>query len=119
MEMKLVVDGAIAPASDLMLLRLIGKAQRQGDRLLRGSRQTISTLAQRKELAGSCVTRLPRLTFLAPSIVAAIMEGRQPIGLSAAEMMQLRTLQLEWHARTAPGAGHSPECTHPGYPAGS
>ena len=78
-----------------MLLRLIGKAQRQGDRLLRGGRQTISTLAQRKEPAGSCVTRLPRLAFLAPSIVAAIVEGRQPIGLSAAEMMQAGALPLD------------------------
>ena len=97
MEMKLVIDGVTAPAVDLMLLRLIGKAQRLRNQLLGGNGQTISNLAKAKGVSGSYLSRVFRLAFLSPSIVTAIMEGRQPIGLSATKLMQLRTLPLDWH----------------------
>ncbi len=39
--------------------------------------------------------RLP-LAFLAPDIVEAILEGHQPIELTAAQMMRIRDLPLSW-----------------------
>jgi hypothetical protein len=36
------------------------------------------------------------LAFLAPDIVEAILEGRQPIELTAARMMRIRDLPLSW-----------------------
>ena len=44
----------------------------------------------------SYVTRLLRLTYLAPDIVAAIVDGRQPIGLTANRLMANTRLPLEW-----------------------
>ena len=47
----------------------------------------------------SYVTRLLRLTWLAPDIVAAIVDGRQPIGLTANRLMGDTRLPLEWQAQ--------------------
>ena len=44
---------------------------------------------------GDVSRRLP-LAFLAPDIVTAILEGRQPIELTAARMIRIRDLPLSW-----------------------
>ena len=40
--------------------------------------------------------RLMRLNFLAPDIVIAILNGRQPVGLTARKLMADTRLPLEW-----------------------
>ena len=47
-------------------------------------------------MAPSCATRLLRLTWLARDIVTAIVDGRQPIGLTANRLMANTRLPLEW-----------------------
>ena len=47
----------------------------------------------------SYVTRLLRLTYLAPDIVTALVEGRQPIELTAKRLMDDTRLPLEWQAQ--------------------
>jgi hypothetical protein len=45
-----------------------------------------------------------RLTFLAPDIVAAILAGKQPAGLTANKLMADTRLPLDWRdQRTALG----------------
>ena len=44
---------------------------------------------------GNVSRRLP-LAFLAPDIVEAILQGRQPIELTAARMLRIRDLPLSW-----------------------
>jgi hypothetical protein len=45
---------------------------------------------------GSYVTRLLRLSFLAPDIVAAILKGEQPAELTASRLAQWKNLPLDW-----------------------
>ncbi len=42
---------------------------------------------------------LIRLAFLSPEITEAILDGRQPLGLTAAKLMQVSRLPLEWRAQ--------------------
>jgi hypothetical protein len=52
----------------------------------------------------SAVTRIVRLTFLAPDIVAAILAGKQPPELTANKLMADKRLPLDWREqRTALG----------------
>ncbi len=44
-------------------------------------------------------SRLIRLAFLSPEITEAILDGRQPLGLTAAKLMQVSRLPLEWRAQ--------------------
>ena len=42
------------------------------------------------------IHRQPRLTFLAPDIVASILAGKQPAGLNANKLMADTRLPLDW-----------------------
>jgi hypothetical protein len=57
-------------------------------------------------ISRSYLTRLARLAFLAPDIVCAILEGRQPAQLTAARMIRITQLPLDWsEQRKALGFG--------------
>ena len=43
--------------------------------------------------------RLMRLNYLAPDIVVAILNGRQPAGLTARRLMADTRIPLEWTAQ--------------------
>ena len=67
-----------APNFDLPLIKTIGKAfywQRQIDE---GVYEHATDLARRLKLEPGWVAEVLRLTLLAPSLVQAILEGRQP-----------------------------------------
>jgi site-specific DNA recombinase len=59
------------------------------------SLQFVSDERCRREI-GSYATRLLRLKFLAPDIVAAIAAGRQPPALTANKLMADTRLPLDW-----------------------
>ncbi len=42
------------------------------------------------------MTRLLRLSYLAPDIIAAILKGSQPAELTASRLAQLKNLPLDW-----------------------
>ena len=66
------------------------------DRLFRDGNLTIEEVAREEELVPSYVTRLLRLTFLAPDIVSSIVAGRQPPELTANKLMADTRLPLAW-----------------------
>ena len=99
MEMKLLIQGASNPAhrqADRSLLRLIGQARRLSDLVMTGSGKTISELAAEVGLSRSYFTRVFRLSFLAPEITKAILQGRQPTKLSAINLMRAGQFALRW-----------------------
>jgi len=53
-------------------------------------------IAAREGLAARYVGRLIRLAFLAPEIVESIVEGRQPITLTAEALTRRIELPLSW-----------------------
>ena len=52
--------------------------------------------ARREKLNRSYYSRVVRLTYLAPDITRAILEGRQPPGLTAAVLLEHSGLPLAW-----------------------
>ena len=83
-EMRFIVDGVANSASaDMTLIRLLIRARKIGRRLIETGGATLEEIAQQERVTTSYVTRLLRLTFLAPDIVAAILAGSQPPELTA------------------------------------
>jgi len=56
-----------------------------------------AALAQREGVSRSYFTRLVRLSYLAPDITEAILDGRQPRDLTAAKLLEHSRLPLAWH----------------------
>ena len=82
--MKLVVPGARNDAKPApSLIRLLLRAFAIQDRLEQNPDLTLQQIAEAEGVSPSYVTRLLRLAYLAPDIVTAIIDGRQPPGLTA------------------------------------
>lgn len=53
-----------------------------------GKVSTMKELAEQEKLNDSYISRILRLTLLAPDIVDAILDGRQPATLTLADLME-------------------------------
>ena len=98
---KLVItpDGvAAAPAPrarvDSALLKALARGFRWRKLLETGDFSTIQEIADAENINPSYVSRVLRMTLLAPEIVEAILAGRQPEGLTMARAM--KPLPTSW-----------------------
>lgn len=94
-ELKLVFSGrdSEAPAQvDQNLIELVVKAHQARERLFSEGREIAK--AERPHL-----TRLARISYLAPDIQTAIMEGRQPANLSARQLLRTADMPVCWKAQ--------------------
>ena len=99
-EMRLVVDDGSEPANiDPGLVRLLIQAHVIRARLLEEPSLPLKEIAAEQGISSSYVTRLLRLAFLAPDIVTAILNGRQPPQLTANRLMDDTRLPLDWTAQ--------------------
>jgi DNA invertase Pin-like site-specific DNA recombinase len=107
LEMRFVVEGAADESrADASLMRIMVRAHTIRSRLLRDSSLSIDEIARQEDLGPSYVTRLLRLTFLAPDIVTRILSGRHPPELTARKLMADTRLPLDWNEqRTLLGFG--------------
>jgi site-specific DNA recombinase len=76
------------------LVRSIVRAQAWVQSLEAGTFESIEALAQANRLHPKVVRQALRLAFLSPDLASAILEGRQPVGLSLARIPKL--LPLAW-----------------------
>ena len=82
-------EAVATPANiDDTLVRTLVKAHRWRRRLETGKAKSITDLAEQEKMTIAYVAKLWPLTCLAPDIVAAILDGRQPRGLSVNRMLQ-------------------------------
>jgi len=102
---KLVItpDGmAAAPTPrsrvDSALLKALARGFRWQKMLREGDYQTLEEIADAEKINPSYVSRLLRMTLLAPEIVEAILAGRQPEGLTMSRA--IRPFALEWQRQT-------------------
>ena len=96
----MVVQGAAQAANtDHSLIRLLIRAFAIREKLDMNPNLTMQQVADSEDIVPSYVTRLLRLTFLAPDIITAIVKGRQPIELTASRLMGDTRLPLEWQAQ--------------------
>ena len=97
---RLVVQGTRNDASpDHSLIRLLIRAFAVREKLDHNPNLSMHQIADTEDVVPSYVTRLLRLAFLAPDIVTALVEGRQPIELTAKRLMDDTRLPLEWQAQ--------------------
>ena len=76
------------PRPDEALIRAIVRAHRWKRMLEHGKYRSAAELADVEGITRSFVTRLLRLTLLAPDIVEGILDGRQPKALQLGDLTQ-------------------------------
>ena len=79
---------------DSAMVKALARAFRWRRMLDTGLHATLEDLARAKGVAPSYVSRVLRLTLLAPEIVEAILDGRQPAELQLADLLE--GFPLEW-----------------------
>ncbi|MEC9344658.1 MAG: recombinase family protein [Pseudomonadota bacterium] len=105
-EARLVLQSARpAPeARDPALVGLIGLAWRWQRILGTGEVTTLAELAAREGIDRSEIGRVLHLANLAPDIIEAILDGRQPPDLTASRLKRMADLPPDWSAqRKMPG----------------
>ena len=85
---------------DSALLKALARGFRWRRLLETGDFATIEEIAGAENINPSYVSRVLRMTLLAPEIVEAILSGRQPEGLTVARAMQ--PFPLEWQRQVFP-----------------
>jgi hypothetical protein len=102
---KLVVspDGVVSfphrARIDNTLVEALARAFRWQRLLENGTYASIAEIARAEEINDSYVSRLLRLTLLAPEIVEAILDGRQAAGLQMDAL--LKPMPIEWERQRA------------------
>jgi site-specific DNA recombinase len=100
--MKFVVHGdGDGRAADPSLIRLIVRADRLARRLAENPGSSLEDVASQQNMGGPYAARLIRLNYLAPDIVAAILDGKQPVDLTAKKLMADTRLPPDWRAQRA------------------
>jgi DNA invertase Pin-like site-specific DNA recombinase len=98
-EIIMVIDGTdpFAAKPDARLIRLLLRARRFNATLAQSEGIPFAVLTQRESVSRSYFTRLVRLSYLAPDITQAILDGRQPRDLTAEKLLEHSRLPLAWH----------------------
>jgi hypothetical protein len=92
------------PCRDETLVKALVRAHRWRRRVESGLVKSITDLAQQEGVTIAYVCRLLPLTCLAPDIVEAILDGRQPKGLKLAKLLgngpvAWEEQRMSWDAR--------------------
>jgi hypothetical protein len=86
-EMHLPEGATQQRRADSTLVKALARAFRWKRMLEAGEFSTMAELAERERIAPSYMTRVLRLTLLAPEIVEAILDGKQGPGVTLARLM--------------------------------
>ena len=98
-KLVIVPDGDGVPVRsratpDDTLLKALGRAHRWKRMLESGLVRSMNELAEAEKINPSYLTRIYRLTLLAPDIVEAILAGRQPERLTVRTLLE--PFPVEW-----------------------
>jgi site-specific DNA recombinase len=80
---------------DLALVKAIARGRAWFDELVTGHVRSLQELAKRDGISRRYIRRLVGLAFLSPQLVEAILQGRQPVELTATRLTEL-DLPLDW-----------------------
>ncbi len=81
---------------DPNLIKLIAQSTKWFDDLKSGKVSSISEIAERDKLDRNEVSRFLPLAFLAPDLVEKILNGQQPVSLTANRLKRMSKLPLDW-----------------------
>jgi site-specific DNA recombinase len=99
-EIRMLIDGTDPFATtkpDARLIKLLIRARRFNAALSESDGVPFAALAKQEGVSPSYFTRLVRLSYLAPDITQAILDGRQPPDLTADKLLAHSRLPLAWH----------------------
>jgi hypothetical protein len=96
-------EWAPRPRVDNAMVKALARAFRWRKMLDEGVHATIEDLARANRVHATYVSRVLRLTLLAPEIVEAILDGRQPAELQLDEL--LAGFPLDWRQQAERCAG--------------
>ena len=106
-EIRMLIDGTdpfAAAKPDARLIKLLIRTRRFNAALAGSDGVPFAALAKREGVSPSYFTRLVRLSYVAPDITRAILDGRQLCDLTADKLLAHSRLPLGWHEqRTALG----------------
>jgi hypothetical protein len=109
-----VAAPAWKPSRDETLVKALVRAHRWRQRIESGRAKSITDLAEQERVTDAYVCRLLPLTCLAPDIVEAILDGRQPRWLRLAEV--LGNGPLAWEEQRVNWCSGSPQSCLPSSP---
>ena len=100
-EMRMLVENTVDQTkADPAQLRIVARAHDIQERLLKNGELTLHAIASEEHVTPGYVSRLLRLPSLAPDIIAAIINGRNPPQLTAKKLMRLvLELPVDWTAQ--------------------
>lgn len=96
-----MTDGVvpIATRADPALVKALARAFRYQRMLDQGRHASISEMAEAERVERGYLGTLLRLTLLAPDLVEAILDGRQPGGLGSRQLLE--PFPLDWSEQRA------------------
>jgi site-specific DNA recombinase len=95
-RLALAPDGGGARLRDPSLIKLVVKAHVARDALRSAGDRTIAELAKAHGYTRDYFGVLLRISYLAPDIVGAILDGRQPVQLNRQRLARATNLPLDW-----------------------
>jgi site-specific DNA recombinase len=97
---RMVIDETAGPGRaskpDAKLIKLVARAYLFNNKLAESSSEYLADVAQGERMTSSYFTRVLRLSYLAPDITRAILEGRHPRDLTAHKLLAHSRLPLAW-----------------------
>jgi hypothetical protein len=99
-EIRMQIDGTdpfVDAKPDGRLIKLLIRAHRFNATLVRSDDVPFAVLAEREGVSRSYFTRVVRLSYLAPDITQAILDGHQPRDLTPEKLLEHSRLPLAWH----------------------
>ena len=97
-EMRMLVENSDDQMiADPGLLRIVARAHDIQARLMQNTDLTVHVIANQERVSANYVYRLLRLPSLAPDIITAIINGKNPPQLTAKKLMQLTPqIPVDW-----------------------
>ena len=90
-------DPCVIAKPNARLIKLLMRAHRFHATLIGSPGLPFAALAKQEGVSRSYFTRLIRLSYLAPDITQAVLDGRQPPHLTADKLLAHSRLPLAWH----------------------
>ena len=88
------------PNNDPALLRIVARAHDIQERLMHTNGLTLHAIASQEHVTPGYVSRLLRLSSLAPDVITAIVNGKNPRQLTAKKLMRLALeIPVDWTAQ--------------------
>jgi site-specific DNA recombinase len=100
-EGRMVIPGSktASTSPDPHLCRLVAQGRLWFEQLISGEVSSVRAIAEREQVHESEVSRVLPLAFLAPKIVELILDGKQPVDLTATVLKRHKHFQGNWKAQ--------------------